>query len=62
MSKQLICPMAFNRKPDMPCLEENCSLWIPKGMIEKTIGGTDNSMTTYSPEGCCAFKAIGMKR
>jgi len=55
--KQLICPMAFNRKSDMVCLEENCAWWVEKGTIEtaKTDAGM---MTTHTPTGCCAVKAM----
>jgi hypothetical protein len=57
MSKQGVCPMAFNRKVDFPCQEENCAWWITKGFIEasKSDGGM---MTMHSPKGCCAIKAV----
>ena len=61
MPKQMICPLAFPRNASQFCLEENCGWWLPKGMIDKKTEGVDKSMTIYSPEGCYAVKAIGLK-
>jgi len=55
MAKQLICPI--NK---CACVEENCAWWVEKGFIE-TKQFPKEKMTTHSPEGCCALKAIAWR-
>ena len=58
MPKQLICPLAFPRKNDVPCIEENCAFWMDKDDIEtkKSDGGM-----THTPVGDCAVKIIARR-
>ena len=64
----LICP--FISKSDkeglhiqVSCLEENCSLWLRKGDINKeTITeGVMKGATVYEHRGACAFKVIARR-
>ena len=58
MSLQLICPLRDSK----PCLEENCAIWVDKGILDKEVTGVDNSMTSYIPTGACAVKVLALKR